>query len=145
MPNLSSGRLSLRPMNLMHPRLHTDRGDCGRRARWKFCQISLCRDLRHPIDLLFEDRPAPDVSGQQERGAAARRRANDTPSDALVRKGSKVPPAAKLELSGKVGIGLLVVPGILKLTPQQRRIIDPEIHSVTVAQLRIGRRSQSTS
>ena len=48
-----------------------------------------------------------------------------------------MPPAAKLELSGKVGIALLVVPGVLKLTQQQGRIVDPEIHSVPVAQLRI--------
>jgi len=57
----------------------------------------------------------------------------------LVLKGSKVPPAAKFELSGKVGIALLVVPGVLKLAQQQGRIIDPEIHSVLVAQLRIIR------
>jgi hypothetical protein len=40
-------------------------------------------------------------------------------------------------LPGKVGISLLVVPGVLKLPEEQRRIIDPEIHSVPVAQLRI--------
>jgi len=45
----------------------------------------------------------------------------------------------QLELSGKVGIALLVVPGVLQLTQQQRRIVDPEIHSIPVAQLRIIR------
>ena len=48
-----------------------------------------------------------------------------------------MPPAAKLELSGEVGIALLVVPGILKLSQQQGWIVDPEVHSVPVAQLGI--------
>lgn len=48
-------------------------------------------------------------------------------------------PASEFDLAGQVRIALLVVPGVLHLSEQERRIVDAEIHAVAVALLRIAR------
>ena len=50
----------------------------GNSAKYPYAAIV---GVRHPIDLLFEDRPTSDVPGQQKGRAAARRR-SDIPFDA---------------------------------------------------------------
>jgi hypothetical protein len=48
------------------------------------------------------------------------------------------PPAAEFNLAGQVWVALLVVPRVLDLAEQQRRIVDAEIHTVAIALLRVA-------
>jgi hypothetical protein len=55
-------------------------------------------------------------------------------------------PTAELDLAGQIGIALLVVPGVLNLPEQQRRIVNAEIYAVPIALLGItGPRSRLIS
>src|SRR5437879_12803036 len=55
-------------------------------------------------------------------------------------------PTAELDLAGQIGIALLVVPGVLNLPEQQRRIVNAEIYAVSIAFLGItGPRSRLIS
>src|SRR3954452_17628208 len=55
----------------------------------------------------------------------------------LIGKRAEVMPTAEFDLAGEVGITLLVVPSILNLPEQQRRIVNAEIHAVAIALLGI--------
>src|SRR6188768_3029147 len=95
--------------------------------------------MRHSIDLLLKNSPGAYVTRKLHRYAAAGwgRQGNSVRCVSLVGKSTKMPPSSQLDLSSEVGITLFVVPGVLQLSQQERRIVDPKVHAVAIAQLRI--------
>src|SRR3954451_1418052 len=96
--------------------------------------------VRHPINLLLEDRPGSNIARQEPWFPAARWRGqrDAVGCEALIPERSEMTPATDLELAGQVRVTLPVVPGILNLAEQKRRIVDPEIDAIPVTLLRIA-------
>src|SRR5882757_3617755 len=93
------------------------------------------------IELLFEHRIDAGILRQRRRhaGTERARQRYALRGNALIGEFAEMTPAADLEFSVEAGIALLAVPDVLHLADHQRRIVDAEIDSGIVADLRILR------
>jgi hypothetical protein len=134
-----SAHRSARRIRSRHP--SNDRSDFGLRLRLTRGEHAdpAIVTVRNAIEFLLEDGPSSYVTRQQERLAAAGRcsKGYATRREPLIGEGAQMSPASQLDLTGRIGIALLVVPGVLNLPKQQRQIVNANIDSETVALLRI--------
>jgi len=96
--------------------------------------------VRHTIDLLLEDGPASDIARQWQGCAAAGRRCERyaVGRKTLIGERPEVTPAAELDLANQIAISLLVVPSILDLSTQERRIANTEVHAIAIPLLGVS-------